>query len=318
MNIEQAGGARLTPAEREAAERRLQEAVGDGLLELDEFDERIDIVLRAHTRGELEPALTGLPALDARPDRTRRPRRLIAAVLGEDKVEGRWRPADETVTIAALGETTLDFRHAQLDREEVAVTAVAWLGEVNIVVPPDVEVEMSGFALLGERKDRSLPPSDDRGPLLRVRAFAVLGEVKVRTQERERPATALPAPAPARHPQRRRSGRVARWLAAGGVVLALLGAGRFVGSYDAAAVFGETTYRVPATAQEVDALSLFGSVDVIVPPDVRVEPRAFALFGSQECLACDRPAPEDGPVLVIRSFTLFGSLEVRESLDANA
>ncbi len=311
MSIEQAKGTRLTPGERQAAERRLQEAVGDGLIELDEFDGRIDIVLRAQTRGDLEPAFTGLPA--DRPDRTRRPRRMIAAVLGEDKVDGPWRPADKTITVAALGETTLDFRHAQLDREEVAVTAVAWLGEVNIVVPPDVEVEMSGFALLGERKDRSLTPADDRGPLLRLRAFAVLGEIKVRTQERDRPASALPAlaPAPATHPRHRRSGRVARWLATGGAALALLGAGRFVGSFDAAAVFGDTTYRVPPRAQQVDTLSLFGSVDVIVPPDVRVEPRAFALFGSQDCLACERSTPEDSPVLVIRSFTLFGSLDVR-------
>ena len=198
MSTEQTRGTRLRPQEREAAELRLQEAVGEGLIELDEFEERIDIVLKAQTRETLEPAVAGLPIpiRDAAGARRIPVRRVIAAVLGKDEATGRWRPAEETVTVAALGETLLDFREAQLDRDEVAVTAVAVMGEVTIVVPPEVEVHMSGLALLGERSNTATAPVDDRGPVLRLRAFAVMGEVKVRTRERDHPRSDLPATKP--------------------------------------------------------------------------------------------------------------------------
>ncbi|MGH8907355.1 MAG: DUF1707 SHOCT-like domain-containing protein [Egibacteraceae bacterium] len=314
---------RLTPQDREAAERRLKDAFGDGLIELEEFDQRIGTVLRARTLDELEPALDGLPspAGEVAPARRLPTRKVITAVLGEDRIEGRWRPADDTITVAALGETRLDFRDAQLDRDELGVTAVAFLGEVTIVVPPEVEVHMSGFSLLGDRSNKALPPADDEGPLLRVRAFALLGEVKVRTKERDRPASGLPATSPRSklpHRQewvpeqrRRRRGRLAGLLAAGAIVLGVLGAGRFISGYDATAVFSSTTYRVPAGVEQVDALSLFGSVDIVVPSDVDVEPQGFTLFGSRDCPACDRPAPEGGRTLAVRSLTLFGSLDIR-------
>ncbi|MGH8902372.1 MAG: DUF1707 domain-containing protein [Egibacteraceae bacterium] len=317
MSTEGRQGTRLTPQEREAAERRLQEAVGEGLLELEEFEERIDIVLRSLTREELQPAFTGLPG---QPVRRLPARKVVAAVLGEDKVEGQWRPAGETITVAVLGETTLDFREAEFDRDETAVTAVAWLGGVNIVVPPEVEVAMSGFAILGERLNKTVTPVDREGPMLQVRAFAVMGEVKVWTKKRDRPVSRPPT---TRRPLSRflqradrrvdhhRHRGIARWVAAGAIALVMLGAGWLIGSYDATAVFSGATYRVPATAEQVDALSLAGSIDVIVPPDVLVEPQGITLFGLQRCPACDRPAPEGGKVLVVRSFTLFGRLVVR-------
>jgi hypothetical protein len=68
---------------------------------------------------------------------------------------------------------------------------------------------------------------------------------------------------------------------------------------------------VQANAVRVDALTVFGSLEVVVPPDVRVEQQATQLFGSQRCDACNRPAPASGKALVVHSLTLFGDLDIR-------
>ncbi|MPZ88662.1 MAG: DUF1707 domain-containing protein [Nitriliruptorales bacterium] len=53
---------RVTVAQREIAEARLRRAAGDGLLTLEEYGDRVRVVLEATTRNELEVATADLPA----------------------------------------------------------------------------------------------------------------------------------------------------------------------------------------------------------------------------------------------------------------
>jgi hypothetical protein len=264
---------RISPEEREAAERRLQDAVAHGVLDFDEFNDRIGVVLEAKTSDELHPVLADLPRL----------------------------PVDEPRTVTAfLSDETVDLRDVLSRRPVAEVTATAMLANVKILVPPGTRVELSGFAALGSRKLKIAPSPDGRGPLLRLEARALLADVVVRTAER------LPVDAG-------RVRKVAGGaLVAAAAVGALIAGGAAVSNadLDAVSVFGSSTYQVPPGDPEVRTLSLFGSAEVVVPEGTPVQPGGLSLFGSTDCSACQMPADPGAEPVAVRSFTLFGSTEI--------
>jgi hypothetical protein len=76
---------RVSDADRQTVIEALQRHTGDGRLTLEEFEERVDEVLGARTRADLDAALRELPALhrDPQPRRSRGhlPLRPIAACI---------------------------------------------------------------------------------------------------------------------------------------------------------------------------------------------------------------------------------------------
>src|ERR1700732_4284006 len=53
---------RASDAEREQIAERLREAVAEGRLDMEEFEERLDTAYKARTHGELVPLVRDLPA----------------------------------------------------------------------------------------------------------------------------------------------------------------------------------------------------------------------------------------------------------------
>lgn len=78
------------------------------------------------------------------------------------------------------------------------------------------------------------------------------------------------------------------------------------------AVFGsvelDLTRRPPADGAVLSATSVFGSVEVTVPPGSRVSARGVSFLGSRKI----RVEPGDGPALSLKAVAVFGSVEVRE------
>lgn len=79
----------------------------------------------------------------------------------------------------------VDLREAVVEDGELRLTAVAVMGGIDIVAPEGVEVEMTGFAFMGGRDNRARGPGYDDAPLLRVRAFALMGGVEVRNPNKK-------------------------------------------------------------------------------------------------------------------------------------
>ena len=82
-----------------------------------------------------------------------------------------------------LGGVDLDLRQARLAPEGATVTATAVLGGVEILVPPDWRVSMSGTPVLGGIEDaRELrhETDDPAAPVLSIDAMAILGGVEIR------------------------------------------------------------------------------------------------------------------------------------------
>jgi Domain of unknown function (DUF1707)/Cell wall-active antibiotics response 4TMS YvqF len=179
---------RASDSDRDRVATHLREHLADGRLTLDEFTERIDAAHAARTVGELEELTRDLPARHETASLApapASPSRWAVAVMGANRLEGRWRAGEHVAAVAVMGETVVDFSRAQLSGPEVVVNAVAIMGEVKVVVPEGVDVELTGFALMGEKRDRTVDVEPLPGaPRIRVRAFALMGEVSVRSGRR--------------------------------------------------------------------------------------------------------------------------------------
>jgi hypothetical protein len=189
---------RASDAERNQAIDRLRAAYVEGRLDQEEFDERSSTALKARTIGQLErlfddlPASyhqgapvyhhphTGAPAVRPGPGGNRLS---IAIMSGVDR-KGPWRVPPDSTAFALMGGVQLDLRGAILSAQVTTITAVAIMGGIEIIVPPGIRVESSGFGFMGGWDNRArndlLGPDS---PVLRVRGAAFMGGVDIRTKE---------------------------------------------------------------------------------------------------------------------------------------
>lgn len=181
------GGMRASDAEREAVVERLREASAEGRLTLAELTERTEAAYLAQTHGELAQITADLPGATPAPGPAPAPaarpggaRKWIVAVLGDAKRTGTWRIDDGIGTVSVMGDVTIDLRQAEVRGREVDILAACVMGDVKIIVPDGVSVELAGHAFLGDRKINVREPRPGAPvPVIRVTAHAVMGDVKL-------------------------------------------------------------------------------------------------------------------------------------------
>jgi len=177
----------VTQQDREAAVETLQLAAGDGRLPLQEFSERVGTALTAETQDQLKAATAGLKA--APPAGSTRAVSFIVTFFGHRRQAGRWRLPGALRARALFGDLHLDLRDAVVNDDVVDISVIALFGNLTVDVPEGLEVELTGFDVLGDRELRlASVPRRPGTPLIRVRAYGLLGDVYVRTPaEGERP-----------------------------------------------------------------------------------------------------------------------------------
>jgi hypothetical protein len=109
-----------------------------------------------------------------------RDRRAPVAVFSGAKTVDRSEHLDHTDVTAVFGGATLDLREAHVD-DVATVDALALFGGVQVVVPEQWRVSVSGLPFFGGYDDKtsgngSLPPD---APLVKVNATAIFGGVEV-------------------------------------------------------------------------------------------------------------------------------------------
>jgi len=107
-------------------------------------------------------------------------RRWTVSVFGDITRRGSWPLADRLSPIAIFGDIDLDFRHAGMLAGPVTISAVAPFGNIDVLVPDSVHVDVGGFTLFGSKKiatDNALP--NDSAAVIRVRGFSLFGSLKV-------------------------------------------------------------------------------------------------------------------------------------------
>lgn len=193
MAGEQRPALRISDAERESAVRTLGEHHAVGRLSYDEFVERMDQAYEARTHEQLELLTADLPMAHAPTAQPRKRRWLVSVMGGNERAEDV--ATDETMIVDFMGGSDLDLRAASFPDGEATVTAIAVMGGSTIWVPEGARVELSGFALMGGNSNRVPKSTSATGPLIRVKAWSLMGGVDVRSgSRRSERKPALPPP----------------------------------------------------------------------------------------------------------------------------
>jgi len=182
---------RAADADRDRTVTQLREHVVEGRLTLDEFSERVGRALQATTQGDLVAVMADLPQVrppdQGLPEATTTPpkkkRRWHVAVMSGHSTRGRWRISGKTNAVAVMGGCDMDLRRAEIDGPEVEITAVAFWGGIDIIVPEGFDVELRGFSFMGGRdlrlRDVPIVPGS---PRIVVRGFAIMGGIDVKSR----------------------------------------------------------------------------------------------------------------------------------------
>ena len=187
-------GMRISDDDRHKVAEVLRLAAGEGRIDLEELDERLEATYQAKTYGELVPITVDLPVAGApRPRPARRDATPATvgqgsrfsssvAVMSETKRTGAWLVQDGHTAFALMGSVVLDLRQAQFESTEVTINASTLMGEVKVIVNAGTTVVVEGAGVMGEfTEQRARVPFDPEqgGPVVRVRGFALMGSVNV-------------------------------------------------------------------------------------------------------------------------------------------
>lgn len=182
----------------------LAQAAADGRLTFAEHAGRVQRAYTARTLGELAELTEDLARPDAQPFRLDTSR-TVTAFFSTQRREGRWVVPDRLVVTAVGGQVVLDLREALLHGQRTMMYATALGGQVHLLVPAGISVQMHGMpglaALAGgpdqageqgrpERggpeqgrlaRGRPAPPPPAGSPLIELHTLTVLGRIHVRT-----------------------------------------------------------------------------------------------------------------------------------------
>jgi hypothetical protein len=191
---------RISDDDRHQVAEVLRKAAGEGRLDLEELDERLEATYRAKTYGELVPITADLPAstTDALPGRphvtppaVRPSTSMVPAAtyqnsisfMGDCTRRGVWRVPEQHTAFSMMGSVTLDLREAQFEAREVTINAVAIMAGIDIVVNPWTQVIVEGVGIMGDfSQTRDKVPAEITAgsPVVRVKGLALMAGVNVR------------------------------------------------------------------------------------------------------------------------------------------
>jgi Domain of unknown function (DUF1707) len=163
-------------------------AAEQGRLQLNDYEDRLTKAYAATTYQELEELRADLPGA---PINTRRggrinpaPSTLLLAMLSGFERRGRWNVPKKLTTFTFWGSGVLDLRYADFTSTEVDIHAVSIMGAQNILVPPEVNVEIDGHGVMGGF-DREIPGNGTPGaPKVKIHGFALWGGVSIKRKGR--------------------------------------------------------------------------------------------------------------------------------------
>ena len=192
---------RISDADRHRVAELLREAAGEGRIDLEELDSRLEATYAAKTYGDLVPITVDLPghhgtapAVPPPAAPAARPRGVppslalpvhlgSTAVMSEVKRRGAWAVGETHNALAVMGTVVIDLREARFDAREVTITANAVMGEVLVVVDARTVVVVEGTGVMGvfeESRSSVAADLDEDSPVVRVRGIALMGSVRVR------------------------------------------------------------------------------------------------------------------------------------------
>jgi len=176
-------------AERERAIERLQGAVVEGRLTLEEFSERVESAQQARTDHELAALHVDLPADRSAGAEVAAPASRYTALCSHLVRTGPWELQSRAAYRSICGTIDLDLSQARLPGREVDLDVYNFAGTVTLIIPEGVRVSVEGGGPFASQKIEApaAPPTAD-APLVRIRLRGPFGTLHVRSRPPRRSA----------------------------------------------------------------------------------------------------------------------------------
>ena len=176
---------RASDRERERTIDELRDAAGEGRLTFEELADRIEVAADAKTRGELEQLTRDLPGTAVTPATSDGqivvdPKQ--SSVFGDMRRSGPWVVPEHSAWRSYFGDVVLDLREARVSAPEVTIDASTVFGDIELLVPEGVLVELRTRTTFGKSRHQAGETAPAGAPRVILTGGTVFGDVRVRAQ----------------------------------------------------------------------------------------------------------------------------------------
>ena len=195
------GHLRASDADRDQVAEVMSTAYAEGRLSREEYDERLDALLKAKTFDDLvgltrDLVVVGKPALAAPP--AARPTYAVergapsgevdrmVGIFGGAERKGTWRIRSRTQAYALFGGIDLDLREAVFESQVVEISGFWCFGGLEIKVPAGVEVRDQTSGIFGGTDVRDLGEPQPGAPVIVLKGVSLFGGVSVKGPKPDR------------------------------------------------------------------------------------------------------------------------------------
>jgi hypothetical protein len=173
---------------------RLSECFATDVLEVDELERRLDLAHAARTVAELDQLVVDLGpttstalvpvATTAIDDPHRADAKKLRVILGNVERRGSWSVPRRLDLRVLFGNAELDMREASLAPGVTTIDVRVTMGNLELIVPPDLSIDVDVSSFMGSVEDRHrVPPEPDPArPVLRIVGAVRLGNLSLETR----------------------------------------------------------------------------------------------------------------------------------------
>jgi hypothetical protein len=112
------------------------------------------------------------------------PSTLLLALMSGFERRGRWNVPKKLTTFTLWGSGVVDLRYADFTSTEVDIHAMSIMGVQNILLPPEVNVEVHGHGVMGNFEHDVHGQGTPGAPTVHIRGFSLWGGVGIRRRAR--------------------------------------------------------------------------------------------------------------------------------------
>jgi len=164
----------------------LTDAAAQGRLDLTEYEDRLAKAYAATTYSELDRLSADLPGIA----NTRRgackpaPATVLLAIMSGFERRGRWNVPRKMTTFTLWGGGVVDLRYADFTSAEVEIHAYSIMGGQTILLPPEVNVSISGTGVMGAFDHEINRVGAPGAPQITIKGFSLWGSVGIKRKKR--------------------------------------------------------------------------------------------------------------------------------------
>ena len=180
---------RAADTDRIQVAQLLTDAAAQGRLQMSDYEDRLTKAYAAQTYDELDSlrsdllgSSVGAPGGGAGKPA---PSMLLLAIMSAFERRGRWNVPKKLTTFALWGGGVIDLRYADFTSTEVDIHACSIMGGQTILLPPEVNVEISGHGVMGGFDHSVAGEGTPGAPTVRIHGFSLWGGVGIKRKNRK-------------------------------------------------------------------------------------------------------------------------------------